>query len=243
MSEQVSIDEEVERLLGKQEEVTAEVELPSKSKFYKGKGKLKVRGMTFADEKATIYKQAPNFDPINEIIRRCVKNVNFEEILSIDKVPILLAIRALTYGNEYKSTLTCQSCSHINDINVDMNKLEINYLSDDYKDGKLEVELPKSKLKILIRLPKIVDISFGSNIDSFADNLWRFVEKINNNDNPTVISKVVENLSIKDMHVLLKAFAGNGAGKDTRVYFKCANCKATDIFNIPFDDSFFTDAS
>jgi predicted Zn-ribbon and HTH transcriptional regulator len=130
------------------------IELPSKYYFYKRKPKtnilneIEVYPMTAQDE--LILKNPDNLlsgDAIEKVINSCAPNIsNVRELLQPDIEALLLAIRAVSYGDEMEVSATCPECKTENDFSINIReKLEqMEYLDDKYEvplNNDLVVEL------------------------------------------------------------------------------------------------------
>ena len=92
--------------------VETEVILPSEAKLYTLKdpsSPITLRPMTFEDERALI-SGSKDVDPVTLLLQRCVTNINIAELLPMDKLYLLMKLREISYGDEYKTTLICQHC-------------------------------------------------------------------------------------------------------------------------------------
>lgn len=80
------------------------------------------------------------------------KNMNQNDLLSI-----LFKTRAMTLGNKLKTQVKCPDCSHVEDIEWDLNTIEINYLyADKYP---VAVKLPECGKEVKIRFPTGADVT------------------------------------------------------------------------------------
>jgi len=94
---------------------TTRMQLPSRGVLYDGRmpdGWIDVNPMTAADEKLLTNQQLPQWEVLNMLIGRCVPNppVPLKEWLSADRVFVLMAVRAISYGPEYAFDVQCSRC-------------------------------------------------------------------------------------------------------------------------------------
>jgi hypothetical protein len=136
-------------------EVEEQVLPPSNGLFYINKY-LTVRPMTFEDEKAMVIARKEKTDAVNTLLSRCVGGTSVHDILLMDKLFLILKLRELSYGPEYNTLMTCGMCNHDNKLVFNLDSLVINYLENSYVEPQ-EITLPKTKVKIKIRLPRISD--------------------------------------------------------------------------------------
>tara|TARA_R110002020_G_C16297589_1_gene772906 strand:- start:1565 stop:2332 length:768 start_codon:yes stop_codon:yes gene_type:complete len=226
--------------LPSEEEIT--VDVPSKGRFYNLLDPTKpitIRPLTFADEKKLMTNRAGGTEALNKLIEKCVQNVNISELLELDKLYLLMKIREVSYGTDYKASITCPSCGQENKVTFNLSELPVNYLPDDFSNP-IEIELPVLKKKIKVRLPRVEDEAYMRNPEIALANLWRFVEEIEGHTQKTIISKVIQKLPLKDAHALMNAMGSSGYGMDTRIRFACSYCSLIETMELPIGADFFT---
>jgi len=216
-----------------------EFEMPSKCKFYDSDSTtLKVRPMTFADEKKVMSNANVNKDTLNLLVDRCVKGIKVNDLLIIDKLFLVMKIRELSYGGTYKATVPCPDCNHDNNVAFDISILNVNYIDDDLENPR-EITLPVIEKKVKVKMPTVGDEKYLKNFDLVSDNLWRFVVEIDGFEKPTIISKVVSKLPIKDIHTIVKALGTSDYGLDSQVRLVCNNCSKHSMMELPITSDFF----
>ena len=215
------------------------VELPSKGLGYKDqKSKVTIRTMTFDDEMA-LSESTPDQDVVNLMISRCVKGVDPDTLYSPDKIFLLFKIRELSYGTSVKLSGPCSNCQSVNNLDVDLSKLEVKYVDDTFTDPK-EVFLPDLKKNIYVRIPRSSDSEYLINKKRILDNLWRFVEKIHTYSDPQVISTSIERLSSRDVRIILENLLDDDFGLQNRAKYVCVDCRKENILEVPVSQAFFT---
>jgi hypothetical protein len=218
------------------------VELPSKNKFYKllnPSNPITLRPMNFEDEKSIASNKNVNQNVLNVLLSRCINNVDVRSILLFDKLFLLLKLREISYGTEYKVTLSCPACRKDNQIVFDLTQLGVNYIEDELTNPT-SMKLPILKKSVKVRLPRVNDEHYLNNVDEITANLWRFVEEIEGHTKKTIISEVLKNLPLKDIHTLLDVLQGSRYGVDTKVRFACNYCTHNEITDLPITADFFT---
>jgi|2_EtaG_2_1085320.scaffolds.fasta_scaffold16643_2 hypothetical protein len=230
----------IESILKKAPDTTyTEVELPSKGRFYDtGKSTLEVRPMTFADEKVVMSNANINKDTLNMLISRCVKGIGIPDLLIIDKLFLVMKIRELSYGGDYRAVVPCPECRHDNDVTFDIGILNVNYIPDDLKDPR-EIELAVIEKMAKVKMPRVKDEKYLKNFDLISDNLWRFISEIDGHSHPTIISKVVSKLPIKDIHTIVKGLGTTDYGLDSTIRLVCSNCSHHSSMELPISSDFF----
>jgi len=215
------------------------VELPSKGLGYPDKrSKVTIRTMTFEDEKS-LSESTPDQDVVNLLLQRCAKDLDPDMLYSADKIFLLFKIRELSYGTSVKLSGPCNKCRTVNHLDVDLSKLEVVFLSDDFVDPK-EIDLPDLNKKIYVRIPKSHDLEYLSNKSTILDNLWRFIVKLDRYTDPSVISKAVKRLSSKDVRLILNALLVEDFGIQNSAKFLCSKCRQENVIEVPVSEAFFT---
>lgn len=219
-----------------------EVELPSRGLTYKScpSGRITVRPMTFEDEKylALNAKKQGIHPTLNGVIARCVKGININELLSQDKMFLLLKIRELSYGADYNATITCANCDQEVELSFNLTKLPIKFAEDDLK-AVMEVNLPKLGKIAKVRLPTVSDEHYLLKEDEETSVIWRNIEEIGGCVNKTLISKVIDKLPLVDIHAIKKVM-NLDFGVQTEVKFTCDKCEHVNIIQLPLTGNFFS---
>jgi hypothetical protein len=97
-----------------------EVELPSECQVYDLEDPnmpITVRPMTFDDEKSLVSAKKEE-DPVNIILQRCVTNIKVMDLLPMDKLYLIMKLREISYGDDYKTLLLCQECGAENPTTI-----------------------------------------------------------------------------------------------------------------------------
>jgi len=99
------------------------------------------------------------------ILKDCVLDLPFDviELLTQDKDAIIMAIRAISYGNDHKITVECDSCGHEYITNVNLERdIKVDYLESDKL--KMPIEIPKT----LLNESKSVNLRYKTWRDNIA---------------------------------------------------------------------------
>jgi len=224
-------------------EVETEVSLPSKCKFYSlpdPASPVSIRPMTFEDEKsiATI-NRSDKINPINYLLGKCVINLNVNELLLMDKLYLLYKIREVSYGPEYKASITCPKCLSDSEIKIDISKLLLHEVPDDLTNPRT-INLPILKKDVTLQFPRLRDEKYLNILEHKNIQLWRFVENIDGYTDKQIISKVIEKLPLKDMHLLLSEITKPEYGLDSKINFICGDCESETVVDIPIGENFFS---
>ncbi len=222
-------------------ETEVDVEVPSRGIPYFGKeGLLRVRPMTFEDEKSmSTGSRTVSFNPANHLLSKCVANVDIDRLLLIDKLFLLLKIRELSYGADYKVGSVCPHCGFENTLNLEIDKLLSVSVPADFDFMNREVFLKGIKKKATVSFLTVADEDF---LDPAAlgDNLWRYVTSIDGVDDQKIISKVIAKLPVMDMHILLKELMLSEYGVQPNIRYECDSCKKSNLVSLPLDENFFS---
>jgi len=215
------------------------VDLPSKGRFYKEFNGLKISPLLFEDEQKILMSKNKNINPINEIISKCIDGVDVNDLLDVDKLYILLKIKEISYGPEYKFSIMCPACGANGQSTLPIKEIPVNYIPEDIPDPK-EITLPVLKAKVKLRFLRTRDEKYFAKNEDFLTNLYRLIVSINENKDPVFISKVVRKLHIRDVKTIKNEINNKQYGVDTTFRFECPSCGHNSIVNIPFDSNFFS---
>lgn len=213
------------------------VELPSECRGYSledGGKPVTIRPMNFEDEKMVVNSKKGQ-DPTNILLSRCVSNVKVGDLYAMDKLYLLMKLREISYGDDYKTLLICKHCAAENPSTVQLSQLNVNPVPDDFTDP-VEIYLPGIKKKAKVRLPRVKDELYLN--EQVYDNLWRFVTEIDGHRDKSVIAPVLKKVPIIDTKVILKAMRSD-YGLDTLIKFTCTECGEVSVVDLPIDANFF----
>jgi hypothetical protein len=138
------------------------IDLPSRGKGYAtdnplSKGSIELKYMTAKEEdilaSQNLIKKGIVLDKLFESVV-VSKDVNLNDILIGDKNAILLATRLLGYGKDYKVQVTDPFTGELQDVTIDLSKIQIKEIDFDKlnTENEYEFELPISKKKIKFKL-------------------------------------------------------------------------------------------
>ena len=220
-----------------------EAEFPSRGLFYELDDPSKpvtIRPMTFEDERGLASLQEGNpTKTLDYLMSRCVGNMHSSQFLEMDKLYVLVKVRELSYGDSFDVDVECPNCYKKEPISIDISKLHIDRLPEDFKDPR-EVHLPVCNKKAVIRFPRSSEADYLTNVDTIESNLWRFIISIDGHTNKKIISDVTKKLPLRDMHTILGGMLEKSYGIDTRFLYVCNSCKKETQMEVPFDETFFT---
>ena len=215
-------------------------QLPSEGRFYSTKTKeISISPIKFEDEKQLAASIKNNINPVNLIISKCVKGLDVNSLLLIDKLFILLKIREISYGAEYPAEITCPACESQAQVKINLSELVVNEIPQEIEDPR-EITLPKLKKKAKVRFPRVSDEAYFGNIETTYNNIWRFVVELNGITDPVFIAKAVPKMHIMDVKYILGQIMRNDLGLNPKFLFECNNCKKESKMEVPINENFFS---
>lgn len=234
--------------------------LPSRGKFYTTpdlpqNGELHVRPMTGQEEAIISSVRHMRKGGIDMIFSNCVReNINPGKLLIVDRVYMLIYLRAISYGNLYEVALKCPECNSQFDYDIDLN-LPIDYCPENFTKDNLTKVLPKSGFQFKYRLATGEDdiemeqyrerrskIANAVN-DSFFHKASILIEEIGNGQatitNKYGIKALLEKLPSRDVNYIRNLLNDPPFGVETEVDIMCQNCVAEFKVELPFEVNFF----
>lgn len=229
--------------------------LPSRGHFYGGlvTETVHLNPMTTKDEKALFTSRGNLVQAADRIMKRCVDiTYPVEDLLSVDRFAILLALRAENIDSMYRFRVTCEQCSFNFNHSVDVPTLQATYLDEEITEP-LKVTLPltgkvvgwrfqrgKDELQVTKYLANLQSKGIGDD----AGYLYRLAKNIVSLDEELVkdtdtVVRFLEELPLKDTHHLRDNINEHTFGVDTEINVVCPRCSAERSYFIPFGVEFF----
>ncbi len=236
---------------------TRTITLPSKGDLYDGKlpgGEVRIKSMT-AHDQSVLFSSGSTEERINKIIANtCILPPGFDvgDLLTVDRMAILLAVRTFTFGSTYEFGYQCRSCraqnKHTVDIVEDLSQTEVETLVEPF-----EFKLPDCGKVVAMRFMRGKDeqaiqkyakrMAMQSSDASDPSALHRQARLIVNIDGETkdIVMKeaFVKNLSARDYIIIDNELDAREPGIDLTVYCECKKCQSTNDMKMPFDLEFF----
>jgi len=233
-----------------------EVELPSLSKFYKTiPPTIHVRPMTGEEENILA---TPRFvkkgKAMDMIFERCIREpIDIQEMLSIDRMYLLIFLRGISYTPEYDVEVKCPNCSTKFNTMINLDTLEVEMCADDYGPDKLVGVLPKTGLSYKYRLAtgedeQAVTRHREMRIENFGDKgeddtlLYRsalLLEYIDNITDTRDLMHLLRKLPVVDVNYIRNEINEPPFGVDTDVGLSCPACTEEFEIALPLETSFF----
>ena len=217
------------------QDTRTKVDLPSECRVYDNlptDEPVTILPMTFDDEK--IIATAKREDASNLLLSKCAPDINVGSLLTMDKIYLLMKIREVSYGDDYHPTIVCPGCSVETKTVIKISELPVNPVPDDFKDT-FDLDLPVSKRKVKVRLPRVKDEKYTSDINT---HLWRFLVDVEGHTDSLVRSGFVKGLPLRDVKVIVAAMK-LPYGVESKIKFECPECSKTTVIELPIDSSFF----
>tara|TARA_R100001509_G_scaffold43822_4_gene23762 strand:- start:1946 stop:2701 length:756 start_codon:yes stop_codon:yes gene_type:complete len=214
--------------------------LPSKGKFYSGYQGIELKPLTFLDEQKILSSKGANVDIVSKLLEKTVEGVDIEELLSMDKMFLLMKVRELSYGDKYDFNITCPNCT--SEIQTSLNlseNLNMTQVPDDLSDPR-EIMLPRLKVKAEVRFPRSREEVLLSSPEEVYKNMYRFVVSVDDNPDPVFISKALKRMHIQDVKTIMAELNKGEYGVNPRFIFECPECSHTETMAIPMDVNFFS---
>lgn len=199
-------------------------------------GTIKMRAMSFDDEKALAQLSASNNSFLTQYINNCV-DMDVNELYIVDKLFLISRLRSISFGPEYTAECICPKCSSTNSVTINLDDLAVG--KDEDFSGIAEVLLPKMDKVAKVVLPKIKDEDFFNSADTMHANLWRFVKQIDEYTSGPLIAEAIKKMPITDVHAILRAIQPEEIGLQTQIMLDCNDCNKQSVLDLPINEGFF----
>lgn len=237
------------------------IPLPTKGWFYPdthplASGEIELKQMTAREEdilaNQELIKKGKVIDKLMESVI-VNKSIRVEDLFIPDKDAILLAIRRLAYGDEYKVETTCPRCDKKNRLNINLSELkykEFDFANQVKGQNNFTFKLPSGVVVTYKLLTQIDSDSIDAELlqlkkiskEASAELTTRLKYTLTSvdgvADRPTVRKFIEERLSAKDSLALRKHIRENGPGVDMGFDFKCTECDHERRMDVPLGASF-----
>jgi hypothetical protein len=222
------------------DDTTTITELPSRGKFYEGFQGVEIKPLTYMDEQRILTAKDGNVDLVSKLLEKTVEGVSIDELLSMDKMYLLMKVREVSYGDEYDFSVACPNCS--TDVKASINlseHLNLNHVPEDLEDPRT-FKLPKLGVDVTVRFPRSKDEMLLKDGESTYKNIYRFITNLNGNSDPIFISKAVKRMHIQDVKKIITETTKGEYGVDPKFIFECPECSYSETMAIPMDVGFFS---
>lgn len=238
---------------------THTITLPSRGALYEGPlkdngGQVVIRVMT-AQEQAILFSQGSSEDRITKIIANTCslpKGFGVADLLTVDRMAILLAVRTYTFGPKYEFAYSCRYCKanqkHTCDIVQDLNEV----LKDDLAEP-FEFKLPDSGKVLRMRFMRGFDEeavqkyakrmamqSADASDPSALHRQARLIVDIDGEKTDVVKREAfVKALTARDSVIIDNELDAREPGIDLTIYVECRKCQGLNDMKMPFELEFF----
>lgn len=235
----------------------ATVTLPSMGILYKEDkipAEVTVRGMTTKEEKILYASQGG--DVFQKILSNCItepSNIDVKKLIAADEMFLIMQLRMVTYGPEYKVSAVCPHCGARETYKINLSEFETDFLPDDFEEP-IKIELPRSGDVLSVKILRNEDSDFvEKHARKFAKQFnlnYREVEYVNRmakyiiaiNDEPVDFNTArdyVENMMSMDSAKFWSVLNSIKVGLDTTANVVCSSCGEEFDFVMPITSEFF----
>ena|GEM_PF-1481881 len=234
------------------------IQLPSRGVLYEGKlpdGWVNIRPFSTDEMELLVSPRGDRFELLNEVIDACLlsREVPLQDMLSGDRMFLLLQIRQLTVGSDYAVQLPCRGCQGTVMINLSLEKdLSIRALEETDQEP-FECLLPVCGKKLGLRLLRVKDeaailryAARPSAVSNRKDPSYKYrlaccIATIDGSavDVMTALRLIETPLHGRDSLVLERTYEKHDCGPDMILTTVCPRCSASMKDLIPLTDEFF----
>ena len=208
-----------------------------------------IREMTATEEGyLASQKMMKSGEAFEKILRNCVveKDIDLDNLLVGDRYYLMLAIRRLTFGDDYDFKVRCASCGDTFTVNINLAELPMKKLDGD-PDAVHTITLPRSGKKIAFKLlrgrdeKKIASTLRKSPQDIIRLSLFLHTVSIDGDENFS--EKFFETLPGADSLYYRQQIDAVTCGVDTSVEVSCPECDDEFDVQLPINEGFFFPSS
>jgi hypothetical protein len=228
--------------------------LPSKGRLYPDGSMILGRALKVLEVKklATINDENADF-VINDILKRTLRfdGMKFEDLYISDKLFIIMWLRANTYRESgYVVDFECDKCKKQSQYHFNLDKLEVQYLSDDYQPNK-EICLPSGNKitfnyltisdEMFIERFKEMNSSKLTDVDDELLGLAKMITSINGDNTKTLIQKYhwITNANPGDFAYIIQYTQKHGMAIQPYFNVECTKCGGSALVGVSFRAEFF----
>jgi hypothetical protein len=226
--------------------------LPSRNKFYPLGTEIKGRPLKLIELKKISTMTEENSDSvILDILRKSIRGVPVENIMSGDKLYLIFWLRANTYREPgYSVDFECDLCKQESSYDFNLNNLQVKYLDFEFSEDKLNFALSNEDV-IEFHVPTIMDektinkfkITYASVLKDINSEFVDFsvmIDKING-ESLEILEKYdyITNLSAKLYSQLKSKIKKWEFGIKPIMNVTCNKCGGSAQIGITFHEDFF----
>ena len=246
------------------------VELPSGGEFYPpdhplhSEDTVEIRHMTAREEEIltsrTLLKKGVALDRLIESVL-VNKQIKPDSLLVGDKNAILIMSRAVAYGPDYTTRVTCPECMATSKHTFNLMAAQHEAMEGSEEEtvqvytrtdnNTFLLTLPRTNVQVEVRLLTGADERWltktmerkkksKSGIDSVvAEQMRLFIVSLNGITDKTAINKFINSMPAADSRFLRNTYAELSPNIDLTQDFTCPECGETSEMEVPFTAEFF----
>lgn len=234
--------------------------LPSKGLIYDEPidAEITLRSMTVLEEMKRLAPSDTPYKIMCDIIEDCIVNnkpkIKVYDMCLGDYQFLLHKLRVVTYGPEYKMTITCPNCGEITNSVADLDSLEVMEYDESY-DELFNVTLPVSGklIRLKFQTPRDLDeiarktkeMKRKTKLNAEYGLLFTTMSLIKSIDgqvpSPIVLEEFVKKLQMKDVNTIISRAEEitKKVGLNTRIITKCDQCGYELVTSFRITSEFF----
>ncbi len=204
-----------------------------------------IREMTATEEGfLASQKMLKSGEAFERILRNCVveKDIDLDNLLVGDRYYLMLAIRRLTYGDDYDFKVRCASCGQTFNMSVNLAELPVKKLEGD-PDATHTITLPRTGKKVTFRLLRGRDEKkIATTLRKTPQEIIRlslFLHTVAVDGSENFSEKFFETLPGADSQYYRKEIDAVTCGVDTVVEVECPECDNEFEVQLPISENFF----
>ena len=173
------------------------------------------------------------------VLDNVVKGVDPKQLTLGDRLYIMIWECAKSYTDVIKVSTTCTHCLKGISVDVNLGKLNVITLPDDFKQP-YEVTLPSGKV-VNLRLSTVADVIETEKFEEKNEDGFLFRQARSIVDDRDVLVRLEElrNMDARDVATIEAFHEKFYHGPDLAVSFKCPECEREDELDVPFRLDFF----
>jgi hypothetical protein len=218
---------------------------------------LQIKAMT-AREEDILSSQAyiKENSVVENLIVSCLmeKSIDVNDLIIGDRNALMVSIRITGYGTDYKIKHSCESCSHSNEVVVDLSKLGIKRLVEEpLAPGKniFQYQLPVTKknihykflnghnqkeIALIQQRLKKSGIVYDNTVTNYLENTIVSIDGITDKNK---IKHFIINMPALDSRKLRQHMREAEPGIDMKWKYDCNSCNHNNNIQLPITSEFF----
>lgn len=226
-------------------------DFPSKCKLY-GNVKIEGRPLKLLEVKRLSSMTEENADSIIlDILKKCIRGIKIEDILSSDKLFLIFWLRANTYRESgYSQDFVCSNCKEEVSFDFKLSNLQVQYLKDSFSLANLTFKT-KNEDEIVFHFPKIIDekrlksfktayLPIYKDLDDEIAGMAVSIDKINGKELELIEKyEYLINQNPENYCYILSKMEEWNFGIKSELLVECPKCGGTTLKGVTFREEFF----